>query len=988
MQLVCSNKAELPTALGWLSVQRLASPFPRFRSLLGAACLASFLFAQSIPSRAQSPQAVTDAMASLDVLFELGLPNTKGAKWVNVRGSFATSELFSENRWGDGSSSAGNGWMVKELPGGICEVVLNQTQVLRVKRGKAESEDIGGGAQIGLITEADLTRDAKAFLESVRKVSETAKKSNEDDYRLEQMRRDCGPAILFIAHLERNGQQAIAREAFPLVLSLAGSTDAALDSAISALATQRLKLLAEGWERNGDAAAYASGIDAMLSQYSRGWKGAQAARQLAQRLRASGSVKHAESDVDETARLLLGLTREQIESLPMGSPWMLPTAKDASEAMQFMGSFRSRGQLSRDGVGEIKPSAALDSFFKDSRRAVVHLAKLVDDRRIMRASASRDDFDHSYSYDSDQSAEELLRREYDSLPRPMELGELAKTLLQPVATEQLRYRFSDTGSIAAEVTAWATSISKLNDEDLAWNFLRTARGTSDPGFLTGLKYLVTSGSDEGIAKLEDVFLDPAVWDGSDEPLLAALENYLKRRKGDPAPFLEKVKQTGKQAMEIHRRERERYSSSSSDAAKELKKMETAFLKRIDQLVKPTTLADVLKELESADVNDMDSMVPTIRAAVQKAPPVEAERELLLAAARATNSQKRVRFLVFLNGLGGANPDRSSIPFPQDSSVREAVLNLLTDDSRFQGSTTIADLTVSMLVYIHYPNEALWLRNPTASGIPGELVKPWFHARIKAAAEGSPEPAKPDGSKVSPSELQALISELSGLDPKKCIQTFASKSLDQQMALIIHVKKPETVWPEFLQRANLTIVRVIGESAGGFELSAWEGKEFSESGITEFTREIERAASSGATGNISVKRDGVLSGLILHVLPPDRKANTSDLKRVGIQSKTAETLPESLIQLSVYGESGSSDDSWPVWKDLAKTATWKQKREESRKNGSAKSSEARLSVKDDPERIAAALKSISQSDPKWRQYVWINWLVKPLADKASNSGEEE
>ena len=148
--------------------------------------------------------------------------------------------------------------------------------------------------------------------------------------------------------------------------------------------------------------------------------------------------------------------------------------------------------------------------------------------------------------------------------------------------------------------------------------MRGSDSTSDTQFSVALQYLVAKGSEASLAKLEDVFLDPAVWSGNDEPMMQAVEKYLARRGGDPLAFGEKLKETARRAMEEQKAERARYSSGDADYAKQQKQMEAAFFKRIDALFKQTKLSDVLNEVVAASDEDATAMMQTLQPMVAKA----------------------------------------------------------------------------------------------------------------------------------------------------------------------------------------------------------------------------------------------------------------------------------------------------------------------------------------------------------------------------------
>jgi hypothetical protein len=266
------------------------------------------------------------------------------------------------------------------------------------------------------------------------------------------------------------------------------------------------------------------------------------------------------------------LKREDLQKLPIGQNWLIPGGELRGRFGAMLGGI-SEGFVGEDADPPENETTAgadkdpLKAFFSRPREAAATLARLLNDGRFLRVMQNEVSFSHEYfSSDSD---EQRLAMNYSSLPRPLELGELAWRLIQPLFPQSERI-FIENGDRSAATLAWLQRIAGQTDEELAWESMRTASGPYDNAFQNSLSYLVKHGSESTVTKLREVFLDPAVWSNNIDSLLPVLEAYLKRLNDGAAPFMEQLKPVVVKAVNSQKENVEFSDSQREEFKKEFK----------------------------------------------------------------------------------------------------------------------------------------------------------------------------------------------------------------------------------------------------------------------------------------------------------------------------------------------------------------------------------------------------------------------------------
>jgi hypothetical protein len=943
---------------------------------------------------------------ALEGLFQLGLPDTRGAKWVTAYVGGWPQQPMLPNASGD---RMGNAWLLREEPGGTVELVVDQSRRLRARRREGDDGTKKSTAlPIAHIQPADLEKDMATLAAAVAKNGAPGgREYSEYDYRQARALQGVGQALLFLAHLQRQGRGEFVGRTLPGVLALAPAPEQAVDAAVSALASGRLAQLTDEWIARGDAQAFANGVEALAAQFSRGWKQRDAALLLAQRARTPVPSPHTgDPAAQKTAAFLFGLRPGELDQPAQRGNWLLPSIPGVkSEAGD------AEAPDPAPTSADVAPSSdstvhdPLAPLLAGKRTAAAALARLLDDHRLLRV---RRDTERSYSsYRGGTSREDLVKQSYDELPRPSELGDLAAALLEPILPDTLR-GISD-GSRTARILAWLKDIEALSDDQLAWDYLRRARSTYEDDFRTSLDWLVQRGSGETVEQLREVFLDPAVWQGgSRDELLPLLPQYLKRLPGDTAPFREKLRVAFTKALDEERRE----NIPGLEGNEAMKKAEAGRaageLKKFDQVLKPRGLGELLAEIaDSGEVEEAEGLFQPAAQMLAKAPRGEAEAQLFQAAARAKLPAVKQRLLLMLTmqtnmqNLAAGKAAREAAPeVPGDAATRAALQALLDDetpgpDDEFGmgASRTVAESTAMALVWPRLPphESAAWTELFQALPALGTTT---LKQHARALATGQPPPARPDASRVPPPEVQKLAANLAVRPAGEVFAALRACTPDQQLALARHFAAlPQ--WPPALIAAALTINDVrsgAGEPIVGFAAEPWKGRRFDETVRAELTAELEKLAREGRSVRATLSAAGPWSGLTLSVVPNDQTFEPEQIAQSGFPGLAGK--PPVIAAVTLYLLSGDQQGDgipvgygFPIWKDAALTQAWRAehlKPAKDKKTAGPASAEAadEEGQRNDPAPLETRLKAILAQTPEARGPFNLLWIVS-IAAKTPN-----
>ena len=980
-----------------------------FRRFFGSVAIALFLSTWAVtapPTRAAADEG--RPAKALGTFFELGLPDTRGAKWVRAYARGIQSEAALP-RPINGRYS-GNAWLVREESDGTVELVFEQARRIRGRRVEAAAQRGPGETDsVGLpqmqIQPANLEADL-ALLAATFGASHGDLHFEEGDHRAARALQSAGGSVLFLAHLQRQGRNDSVGKLLPDLLARFPSPALAIDAAISRLADARAAQLAEEWSARGDAQAYARGLEKLCAEFTRGWDKRDAAQMLMERLRKPAAAPDAdEPAAARAASLLLALKAEQLDTLPRGTNWLLP-APDATDAEPDADAEVDDESDPDDAPEPPTESAAtarsgpVAAFLaSDRREAATALAQLLEDRRLLRVlhNVSRSFYGSSDRY---ATPDEKLQQAYSQLPRPYELGELTAALLEPLLPDGVRQISDNSAARNTAIRAWLKEAVSLTDEELAWDYLRNSDGASDNEFQLALSYLIAKGGDETVGKLREVFLDPAVWEsGSVDPMLPMLERYTQRLGADAAAFGEKLLVVLRAESAVQQAEQLAQERGLTDDMKNAIALESAGeLKKIEQVLKPRGLSELLAELHDASDEDANAMIEALAPTLNKAAPAEAEAHVLQAAAKLKSVATKHRLLVVL--AQRQTPKRAATPPPPETqkvaleaATRSALEALLNDEAAvFQewnhSESTIADVAATTFLWWRLsPNEqtarmAMWQKAP-------HLGSRLLRADARALAAGQPLPPMPDPAQVPAARVQALLDELASQPPEQIIPALHTKAPDEQLAVIARLTQ-QAEWPAAFVAAHLTIFAVKGEAVSALKAERWKGRRFDASLRSEIEQAIEDAARASRPFVVTLHAAAALSGLTLLAQPSKETMDANQLTD-SVRGLSGKPAPVAVLARWIQKASDPDGNSaigyfTPLGPDAAQTSAWY---EEQLKAEAAKP-EQPASDDDETNRVRSLEKPLADiyaGKPETRVGFQIIWMVS-LVEKAEEEDADD
>ena len=883
------------------------------RSLVASVACALVVTAQEEPGPAKL----------LEKFFELGLPDAKGGKWARI--APMDSESGDEAPDGGLNSLVGNGWILRENRG-VVEAVMADGRAVRGRKMKDEDGET-----------AVLDADLKTFLEAL-KSEKSLRLNGENDAR--GRTRMVGGALLFLAQLQRQGRGDFVREALPHVLAQVPSPDVALDSAVTMLANVRLATLLRTWVEKGDTAAYADGIDRIAADLPRGWMDRDAALVLAAGMREQKPATLAgDADAKQAADLLLKLNASDFQELPTRGNWFITETGGRRRFGRFSGGFDEDDEPSAKPIAKSGPVAA---FFVKKREAALAMAKLLDDRRYLRSDgAVVRDRSRSYSSGSHRSREEAILERYNQIPRPREIGEIAWAILSPLLPDELRRSAEERpAGRAAPVMAWLKTIAGKSDEELAWDYLRSATGTYDDEFRNGLSFLIEKGGPETLVKLKEVFLDPGVWNGSSmDEMIRHTEQYLKRAPAD-AVFPDKLRAAVKAGFVAEEAGNDRYSRGEpEEMKKQLAARRTVQMKQIDQLFKPPQrLGDQLAEIVAMEETEALAALQAALQTMAKRRVTEIEAPFFQAAAKTKSPMLKSQMLEFMmsvgmRGMRGQPAAKAEAPpaMPGDPATREAMLALLRDETPVRNQwnpsahTAIWESTAWAIIWIH-STEAVqneWQRI-TASA--PHFSRKWVRTHALVMAAGQALPPIPDGSRLAAGRAVALVAGLGALPANQIAAAIEGKSPDEQLAIVEFLENADQ-WSASLMEAHFTISAVTGDAVAGLDGAAWKGRRLDEKMVNEIPALLEKAASEGMFHGFVVSVSEALAGAEVSQVKSENKMKAEQLTSLAIPGLSGRPAPSALVFAYIQtpedrGRGGATGFGFPIWKDPAVTRAWR------------------------------------------------------------------
>lgn len=802
------------------------------------------------------------------LFLQLGLPDTRGAKWVKVQpGNFTTFFLNDDLPVSDKNAFvgySGNAWLLSEDENGIVELVIHQSQKIRARRiVPTQKRNLESGDHLHdvIIDPGDIDRD----LDALRSAMPKSVLPN-------------GHTFLFFVHLQNQGRMEAVRKLFPQ-LSIGSATTDILNQAVSAVADGRLTILNQQWSENGDVGAYSKGLEKLTIDFPRGWAKLDSVVSLLQVLSQQPPVEEINNpEAEKAAEVIMGLTLERLDRwrAEKEENWLLPRSHDfklrINQRMGIPGSFGSSrwkmiSQLPINGIESpnddpLPENDPLMIFLAGKQKAAAGLLDLVDDHRllkILREPVEEGKFDYY--------GDNMVEIQPMNIPRPFKLGEIARMLLDPVMPTGMKGMTSEfyrSGDYYPEATDWLKEVITLNDEELAWHILRR-REVEHPQFKGSIRYLIQQGGSETLAKLKEVFVDPLVWSSFHyHVLLEVMDPFFKRLGSDTSEIQGKMIAAFKKALEREKKEWEEREKSDEDETPEKYDDAGALatLRIVEDAINRPRITDLLEAYVAADEQKTEEMWETINEVMKPASFQEVEKLVYLRTAKSHSEEERLRALDFLRYTG-----YGSLSMLPDQETRTA-LNALIKDPKFP--VAIPPLLVGKRMTMI---EDVQLEE-VGEILPG-LALDWIQKAGHALINGQQPPPIPDGSGIPFERVQEVAEEFAKLSPSQLPSAFASKSPKLQLALALNLKDLPKLSP-LLHETRFIISRIREDVDRNFPLDQWKGRRLDETLILEAARAIQAAAKKGRYMSITFESLSLMEGVQVSVAsnPDSTEVNSS------------------------------------------------------------------------------------------------------------------
>ena len=485
----------------------------------------------------------TDYGRGFDRLDALGLPNARGARYVDLSHAYFPPEVghgqyFMENEL----KLAGNSWLLEEQESGQARIIVGQNRIADIwelnKLQKLQREEAraakgtntestamfqrgmdSAGRVGGRWKNADPVRDAakaKAWLDQQGDENERRNNWNlrQDGY---------GRLFLFSAHLYRAGHTNEANQLVAKLFEHAGSGQRVLIQAVGLLADAQYGEAYAAFRRTGDWNAFGEALRALLARFTSGWKtrGGVVLLEQAVARRVGGEVAPAlegEGITEEDRALLASLDAVG----PEGAHWSGRTLWILPENEEERGFWHTPDE---------QPLAKV----KARGLAIVPalLAMLEQDYLIAQPLESVRRGTYT-SHDPSMAEEEKNAQEYRNMNRPATRAEVARHLLHPLLPGGERdgnWRRQPAEESIAEIRAWYEAQRERPLVDTAFSYLEEG---DDAQKRDALDYLLAALPAERAGELEPHLID------EDDPdnTLERLRRYAEARGAAAKPLVE------------------------------------------------------------------------------------------------------------------------------------------------------------------------------------------------------------------------------------------------------------------------------------------------------------------------------------------------------------------------------------------------------------------------------------------------------------------
>lgn len=507
-----------------------------------------------VSSIKSSGKVVADYGSAFERLVKLGLPDSKGAKYVKLTlhgeaGKAAQMRQYQYGQHSMGSSvklgAKGNAWLLPDRKGeeGLANLIHSEYETVRVKKkqkrgglmrllvGPEKESKVGVAA--GDWTDQDALADANQILKSIDEQSASGRVFQADRWGYsDDEAKWCAGILVQACHLYRAGFTKEANMIADKLLGLAPEPVRVIDHVVNNLAQRQYNLLAENFFKDKDWEAYRDGSKKLLVQFTRGWKSSEGVEVLVQQL--DKRIKGAKPELKQLKGV--SLNAEAVTIMDGLLAQEKPVVVDVPMCW-ILGDEILKQCSSNPNVGYyLKPSK--QKWVKEmsgiGMDGLIALAAAVSDDSLMAAKMGQNENDYSsYSgmrFSSRSGGDDAATAQYAALKRPCSRGEIARKMLErtlPDAENELSSMSSS--EVQAIAYQWWLKHRSDSPPQLVRHFFKEGNSQQQ---MIALVALMKSG-DDGDAKVVEEFI---LKNEEPDEQTQMVTLYLKEKKGKAKPF--------------------------------------------------------------------------------------------------------------------------------------------------------------------------------------------------------------------------------------------------------------------------------------------------------------------------------------------------------------------------------------------------------------------------------------------------------------------
>jgi hypothetical protein len=796
------------------------------------------LWLSLLPGAAQNAAAAPDFTEGFTKLAALGLPALDPtAKWVTSRDDRLPYELTRAAK-----SLKGNAWLLPAVDG------------------KPQLLPLGGVTPTAgkpSATSPDLAKDVGVIIAAINK---SANQSDEDSSDALLNNRYSSSTIdadllLFATQLHQTGHADLANQLAFAIFNAVPSREAVVDAAIDKFAGALYEQATADFFKSADWAAYEKSLTDLTRRFPRGWSGREAvALFLPQVAKQAAGLKPPaptlpDTPLDPRALALLSELTEPpkpaaAKTTPASTQEALLRAR-MMEMSDYYNTYGGRDSSFRplwllDPPADPKPDApALGRLTALKMAALPALAALLGDPFLTHSPNGSSYSSRSY-FSSNESAEEILYRKYQSLHRPSTRGELAKQLLLATLPEAEDSSGSpDDETLRLQALEFWKAHQSATREELAAVFLREG-SRSQIAQAARLLATATDPQSHQIFEGHVLGLDPALG------AYQEVQIYLRTRKTAGKPFFDAYAKLvrSQTPADAH------LDESSHDETSWLLRQSGGVEKLLNSLgsmvspLPPRTLAVQIAKGKPADAREA---INSLRPLMADLSPTKQLHAYLEGANAATDAAVRARFLMASldiewdedeseepaepaadrenaeDGEDGEDAEPAPPPVRKVSEPEAKVWRKLLADQR----ALPKDIGLSRQFYYFSQNEPLnltQLAELAAFAFESSVSSESFYGIFQAAPilgkpllvivketamarlAGQPVAPLPDADKVSEERLAAIVAEAGAKPPAEIHPYLKTLTPDERAAWRDWLNDPEDLpLPDSVKTLRTTVI---------------------------------------------------------------------------------------------------------------------------------------------------------------------------------------